>query len=89
MNGYLTAGLRGFKVREVVTPILEKSNVPWSVITGPRRFPHIVSVRREVFSALRGLGYSLTKIGLICNREHTTVLIGLRRHKEKMNENYN
>lgn len=89
MSNYLTEGLRGFKAREAVTPILERSKVPWSVVTGPRRFPHIVSVRREVFSALRDLGYSLTKIGLICNREHTTVLIGLRRHKEKMNENYN
>ena len=89
MNGYLTAGLRGFRVREAVTPILEKSGVPWSVITGPRRFPHIVSVRHEIFVVLRELGFSYTKIGMICNREHTTVIHGVRRYMERMNENYN
>jgi len=89
MNDYLIAGLRGFKVRETVIPILERSGVPWSAITGPRRFPHIVSVRYEIFNALREIGCSYPKIGIICNREHTTVLHGVRRHRETMNENYN
>jgi len=89
MNDFLVAGLRGFKVREAVIPILEKTMIPWSVITGPRRFAHIVSVRHEIFYTLRELGFSYPRIGTICNREATTVISGVLRHKERMNETHN
>lgn len=84
----LAAGLRGFKVREAVIPILERTGMKWETIISRRRFPHIVSVRHEIFFTLREMGCSLVKIGLICEREHTTVMHGIEKHKEKLNEGY-
>lgn len=82
----LAVGLRGFRVRELILPILQRSAIPWEIISGPRKMAHIVSVRHEVYYTLKKAGYSNVKAGEICNRDPTTIINGARRHKEKCSE---
>ena len=89
MSKDLSIGLRGFKAREAVIPILDRTGLSWSELTAHNRLRHIVSVRYEVFYVLRSLGYSYTKIGEICSRDHTTIIHGVAAHKEKINEERN
>lgn len=82
----LAQGLRGFKVREIVIPILKRYGLPWKAAMKKRRYPHIVSVRREIMVALRKQGMSLCQIGDVCGCHHTTVLHNIRRHQEVNND---
>lgn len=84
----LAIGLRGFKVREVVFPILQKYSMPWEMITAHKRASHLIAPRQEVFYALRQAGFSYYKIGMICDRDHATIMYGVRKHKEREFERY-
>lgn len=79
----LAIGLRGFRVREVVIPVLKKYSIPWEMIIGPRKYGHLISVRHEIFHVLREHGYSYGKISIICKRDHSTIMHGVKRHKER------
>lgn len=48
-------------------------------IKGHSREPRFVKARHEVMVALRDEGFSLPRIGRILNRDHTTVMHGLRK----------
>lgn len=43
------------------------------------RSKRVCAARRVVFARLRSLGLSLPEIGRILGRDHTTVLVGLRK----------
>lgn len=79
----LALGLRGFRVRELLIPILKKYSMPWEMIVGPRRYGHLISVRHEIFYVLRAEGYSYGKISIICKRDNSTIIHGVKRHKER------
>ena len=84
----LAIGLRGFKVRDVVIPILHKHSMPWEMIVARKRACHLIAPRQEVFYALHRAGFSYYKIGAICNRDHATIMYGVRKHKERTLEGY-
>lgn len=48
-------------------------------ILGKRRLPGIVHARFYVYRRLRKLGLSYPMIGMVCNRDHTTVIYALKR----------
>jgi len=82
----LATGLRGFKVRETVIPILKRYGLPWSAVIKKRRYPQILTVRCEVMFALREQGMSLCQIADICGFHHTTVMHSIKKHQRKNNE---
>jgi chromosomal replication initiation ATPase DnaA len=82
----LAIGLRGIKTRSIVIPILKKYGVDWQTIIGPRKLSHILVLRYEVYKALRDNGYSSSRIGQICNRDHTTVLHSLKKFRSLESE---
>jgi chromosomal replication initiation ATPase DnaA len=81
----LAVGLRGFKVREAIIPILKRYELPWSAVIKKRKYPQILSVRREAMLALRDQGMSLSQISNVFGCHHTTVLHGLRKYQEGNN----
>jgi chromosomal replication initiation ATPase DnaA len=80
----LAVGLRGYKAREAVIPILKKYCISWAEAIKSKRHAHIVTVRYEIFYALRGTGMSLPQIGDLCGRHHTTILHGIKRQEERL-----
>lgn len=52
-------------------------------ILGPRKFKHLVTVRRKCIVMLREKGYSTTEIGRIMNRDHSTICHALQMSKAK------
>lgn len=50
-------------------------------ILGPRKFKHLVTVRRKCIVMLREKGYSTTEIGRIMNRDHSTICHALQMSK--------
>ena len=45
----LAVGLRGYKAREAVIPILKKYSISWAEAMKSKRHAHIVTVRYEIF----------------------------------------
>lgn len=82
----LAVGLRGIQTRSIVIPILRKYGVDWQTITGPRKFAHLLVPRYEVYKALYDKGYSSSRIGKICNRDHTSVLHALKKFRSMESE---
>lgn len=64
-------GLRG---------IAHESGYSLKFLRGHHRSPSIVKVRWECYAKAYSLGYSLPEIGRFFNRDHTTVLHGIRRY---------
>lgn len=54
---------------------------PWDQIAGPRRTRVLVDARTRIAQALRDQGASLTQIGRILNRDHTSILNLIRRSR--------
>lgn len=51
-------------------------------IKGPRRTKHLAEIRWRIAAAARAAGYNHTQIGRALNRDHTTVIHGLKRLEE-------
>lgn len=64
--------------REVVAQVAAETGVAVELITGENRRPKTARARHIVCQRLRERGYSLTKIGRLMQRHHTTVLHSLR-----------
>lgn len=58
--------------------IAEALDVSVSVLTGRNRTPKVVQLRQAAMWLLRQTGLSSTAIGRLLNRDHSTVLYGLR-----------
>lgn len=65
--------------RPAVSRICEEHGVPFAEIVGPSRTREISEARQHAYVAMRECGLSLPRIGAILNRDHTTVLYGLRK----------
>lgn len=50
-------------------------------ILGPRKFKHLVAVRRKCIVMLREKGHTTTGIGRIMNRDHTTIVHSLQKSR--------
>jgi len=77
----LAVGLRGFKVRQAIIPILKRYELPWSAVIKKRKYPQILAVRREAMLALREQGMSLPQIASVFCVHHTTAMRSLRKQQ--------
>ncbi|HSG60998.1 MAG TPA: helix-turn-helix domain-containing protein [Pseudomonadales bacterium] len=50
-------------------------------ILGPRKFKPLVAVRRKCVVMLREKGHTMTEIGRILRRDHTTIVHALQKSK--------
>jgi len=84
----ITRGLKRDRIRRIILPILRKRNMTWDIIRGQGRHGPIVRARSEVFFALVSNGYGFAETGRICCRDHTTVIHGVRKWKERNGPDY-
>lgn len=76
----------GISLRQIMREVSEKYNVSIVDIKSERRTQFIVKPRQEFFYRARTeTGHSLPNIAKFCgNRDHTTVLHGVRKHAERL-----
>jgi len=65
---------------EIVKKVSHESGVPTMEIYGRSRSKKIFSARLEVYKVLRAEGYSYPEIGILMDRDHTTILRTLRKY---------
>lgn len=77
-RGELTA--RPATMREISEAVAARYGLPIEQLKGPDRKRSVAWARQEAFDAIYATGrYSLPQIGRYFNRDHTTVLHGVRR----------
>lgn len=68
-------------IHSLAAEICSKHDVTLAQLQSPIRMKHIVRARWELmYRANREIGATLPRIGHFLNRDHTTVLHGIRRH---------
>ena len=60
------------------------ARVPWDVFIGKTRSEYLTKLRERIAWELRQRNLSFTQIGLVINREHTSVLHSVRKYEMKM-----
>ena len=82
-----TAEMTEVQMMDVVYPIATRLGVSISKMKGPSKERHIVSARDTAIWALHSSGlYSSTMIGkFMGGRDHSTILVAIRRYKRQMN----
>jgi hypothetical protein len=77
-------GLRGFKCRALLRPILVKHKMTWQQAIAKRKLKPYLLVREDIYGALHTAGWSLPRIGaLVGGRDHTTVMYSLNKWKQR------
>ena len=74
----LLAGLPGPNTRTMLLPIMKKHCVFWSEVMSDQRQKIYTDARQEMYIRLRVEGWSYTRIARLFNRDHTTILSGVR-----------
>lgn len=76
--------------RKIMVEVAEKHNMPVAAFRSASRKMNYINLRHEACYRLSTeLGFSLMQIGrLMGNRDHTTVLNAIRRHKKILSEGY-
>jgi chromosomal replication initiation ATPase DnaA len=67
------------QTQESIAYILDAYGVTWNEVIGPVRETKYTTPRRAIWWLLRCKGLSIAHIGSITNRDHTTVMHGLRK----------
>ena len=65
---------------EILNEVAERHDLAPEAIRGPRRFKRFVIARQEAFAVMHAAGWSYPNIGRFFQRDHTSVLHGVRRH---------
>lgn len=68
------------KMKAIAARVLAKHGKHWTDVFSTSRKQEICEVRFEIWSDMKDVGYSLQQIGRLFNKDHTTVLSGIRRH---------
>ena len=63
--------------------VAEQMGVDESFLTDKSRTAHLVEARAVAYFVARGLGWSLPRIGEWAGRDHTTVMHGINRARER------
>lgn len=71
-------------VQIVLNEIAERHGVARELLTSDLRSEHLVRARQEAYYELYALGFSSSHVGRILNRDHSTVLHGIKCHKYRM-----
>lgn len=78
----LTKGLYPKRFIPHLLPMLREYEIPFEELRSERRFQKYQIPRFRMYNHLRELGYSLNEIGGVFDRDHTSILHGIRRWKE-------
>lgn len=71
-------------VLEVLLRVAAKHQTSITKLLGHRRDKVSARARQEAYSEIYKLGgYSTTAIGKIFNRDHSTIVYGIKRHRQK------
>ena len=65
--------------RKFISSVLVANGMVWRDLTRPNRSPDMVFIRAGIYEFLSNKGWSLTQIGNLFKRDHTTVLYSLRK----------
>jgi ribosomal protein L16 Arg81 hydroxylase len=68
--------------RQFISSTLLANGMVWSELVRPDRSPDMVVIRAEIYEFLSNRGWSLSQIGNLFKRDHTTVLHSLRKLPE-------
>jgi len=68
--------------RRIAQAALVPHGMTWTDAMGPSRTLPYTRARADVYKALRKHGWSLKKIAIYCNRDHTTIMNALHPKKE-------
>jgi hypothetical protein len=69
--------------RRIAQGALVPHGMTWTDAMGPNRTLPYTRARRDVYAALRRHGWSLKKIAIFCNRDHTTIMNALHPKKDR------
>lgn len=64
--------------RRIAQAALVPHGMTWTDAMGPSRTLPYTAARADVYKALRKHGWSLKKIAIYCNRDHTTIMNALQ-----------
>jgi chromosomal replication initiation ATPase DnaA len=67
------------ETQESIAYILDAYGVTWNEVIGPVRETKYIMPRRAIWWMLRCKGLSTAHIGTLTNRDHTTILNGLKK----------
>lgn len=71
------------RIAEIVAEVAEATGWEPQEITGPRMFAGLVQARDLACFIARREGFSLTQIGNVLRRDHTTIVEALRREQRR------
>ena len=69
--------------RRIAQAALVPHGMTWTDAMGPSRTLPYTAARAAVYKALRKHGWSLKKIAIFCNRDHTTIMNALHPKKDR------
>lgn len=67
------------RIRELAAPIVDVTGVPLEAIFGRSHLPRIVNARQALWVALFRDGYGVAEVARLLDRDHTTVISGMKR----------
>ena len=71
-------------VTQMIAEITEETGYSLAEIRSPRRQPELVRIRQELYWRIyKHTDWSLPRIGEILNRDHTTILYGIRQVEKR------
>lgn len=80
----LTERFKAKWIRDIIIEVSERRKVPALLVAGCSQVKRCVAARNEVWATLNKLGVSAQRLGVLFNKDHTTVLYGIRRHNGEM-----
>ncbi len=69
--------------RQFISSVLVAHRMVWRELIQPDRRPEMVRIRAEIYEFLNNRGWSLTQIGNLFKRDHTSVLHAIRKRRAK------
>ena len=69
--------------RRIAVGALTPHGMTWTDAMSPARTLPYTDARKDVYKALRKHGWSLKKIAIFCNRDHTTIMNALHPKKDR------
>lgn len=66
-------------VKVAIRRICDKHNVTYEQLCSPSREPRLAAIRTEIYVYLRAMGWSLSQIGKLMCRDHTSVVHALQK----------
>jgi hypothetical protein len=84
----LLRGIKRSRVANIVAPILFRDNVPWKMVVNTSREKTWHWIRYECYYALFVNGYGYSEIARLCDRDHTSVMYGIRKWRRERGDDY-